>query len=372
MNMDLDQLSRTVGAIYDAALDRRLWFPALEHIRDLMGAKTAALASYDQLDSNPAWPDLAVGYTPYWTQLLAERYGRLSPYLWLVAEMGCGEAAYGSALPDYERTVRGSVYYEEWMKPQDLYDASVLIFDKSLTTIGTLVTVKAESAGNFGPDTIEKYHLLFPHVRRSVLIGRTIGELAQEKAGIAAALDGLGAGVVVLGTAGAITYANRAAQGMMTPGGPLGRANGALSLARRAQEALDQALGAMAQGDLAAAAKGVSIPLAGADGAFLLHLLPLGGARTAMIDTGGGARAIAFVRPVRSGHGDAIDTLADRHALTAREREVLRAMIDIGGVPMIAEVLGISQTTARSHVTSIFDKTGIRSQAGLIRALGGA
>ena len=46
---------------------------------------------------------------------------------------------------------------------------------------------------------------------------------------------------------------------------------------------------------------------------------------------------------------------------------MLRALLDTGSVPTAADVLGISPTTARFHVSSIFDKTGVRAQHGLIR-----
>ncbi len=36
---------------------------------------------------------------------------------------------------------------------------------------------------------------------------------------------------------------------------------------------------------------------------------------------------------------------------------------------MPADILGISPNTDRTHVTSIFDKTGVRRQADLIRLL---
>ena len=65
----------------------------------------------------------------------------------------------------------------------------------------------------------------------------------------------------------------------------------------------------------------------------------------------------------------ALRWLAKRFDLTARETLVLRTLFEVGGVPLTAEFLGISPTTARSHVTAIFDKTGVRSQPGLIRLM---
>ena len=48
---------------------------------------------------------------------------------------------------------------------------------------------------------------------------------------------------------------------------------------------------------------------------------------------------------------------------------MLQSVIEAGSVPMAADILGISSSTARTHVTSIFDKTGVRRQADLLRLL---
>lgn len=48
---------------------------------------------------------------------------------------------------------------------------------------------------------------------------------------------------------------------------------------------------------------------------------------------------------------------------------MLRAVIDTGSVPRAADLLNISSTTARSHLTGISTRPGVRTQAGLIRIL---
>ena len=44
-----------------------------------------------------------------------------------------------------------------------------------------------------------------------------------------------------------------------------------------------------------------------------------------------------------------------------------RAIVDIGGVPEVAPVLGVSEPTVKAHLRSIFDKTGARRQADLVK-----
>jgi DNA-binding NarL/FixJ family response regulator len=55
--------------------------------------------------------------------------------------------------------------------------------------------------------------------------------------------------------------------------------------------------------------------------------------------------------------------------LTAREREVVVRLMDGERVPGIAADLFLSQSTVRNHLSSIFRKVGVHSQAELIRVL---
>ncbi len=365
----LGQFSETVGAIYDAALDRSLWFPALERICAYLGSRTAVINSYDVLDRNPPW-DVVIGYDRNWLKLLQDRYQVMNPYMAQVTELACGEADYCSGRADYQAILE-TPFYREWLKPQGLSDGAVLVIDKTMTTISTLVSVRSEDEGLFTPEVYEKFSLLFPHLRRSILIGRTISQLEGEKAEIAGVLDRLTTGVLVLGASGRILRTNAAADAMLDTQTPIDRWDDRLRLPSSAvQPALDRALAAMTGGDAAAGDKGVSIPLrGGARPDFLLHVLPLDIRRRHAIHADRDAIAVAFVRAAVSGHAEAIAQLAARSGLTRREEAVLQALVDIGGVPMVAEVLGISQTTVRTHVTRIFDKTGVRRQADLIRLL---
>ena len=80
----------------------------------------------------------------------------------------------------------------------------------------------------------------------------------------------------------------------------------------------------------------------------------------------GAAAAIVLrrVSPCRHFPAAAISAL---FRLTPTELRVLTAVVEVGGVPAIAEALGISETTVRTHLQNLFGKTGTRRQVDLVK-----
>jgi DNA-binding CsgD family transcriptional regulator len=67
-----------------------------------------------------------------------------------------------------------------------------------------------------------------------------------------------------------------------------------------------------------------------------------------------------------------IEAIARQYKLTPSELRVLRAVIEIGGVPAIADALGIKPATVRSHLHHVFEKTGAKRQVDLVKLVVGA
>jgi DNA-binding CsgD family transcriptional regulator/PAS domain-containing protein len=365
----LDQLSSLIGKIYDAALEPDDWPAVLDSICKLLNAQTAALWSYDVFDRTPPW-QLDIGYDPYWKQQYTDKYLALNPYMDDIPRMSPGDVRTSSSRAEYPELFK-TEFYQGWLKPQRFIDASTLMIEKSMNTITTLTNVRNEDQGPFDSATIDVVSMLYPHLRRAVLIGRAFAEQQERSAEYAAVLDALSAGMFLLTESGEIAHANAAGEAMLAAGSPLEKTKGRLELADgSARRVLREALAAARGGDVALGGKGTSIPLRGNDGAeFIVHMLPLNAARQKSIDADRGAAFVVFVRRNDPGDASAIAAFAARFELTAQETRVLQTVVEVGGVPMAADVLGIAPATARTHVTSIFDKTGVRRQADLLRLL---
>jgi DNA-binding CsgD family transcriptional regulator len=114
------------------------------------------------------------------------------------------------------------------------------------------------------------------------------------------------------------------------------------------------------------------VPLIGKDGErYIAHALPLtSGARrrAGVVNT---AAAALFVRKATLAVPSAPQAIGSAFKLTPTELRVLMAIVEVGGVPDVAAAFGIADTTVRTHVTRLFEKTGTSRQADLVKLVAG-
>jgi DNA-binding CsgD family transcriptional regulator len=108
------------------------------------------------------------------------------------------------------------------------------------------------------------------------------------------------------------------------------------------------------------------------DGArYVAHVLPLTSGSRKQAGTAYSAIAAVFVRKAALEAPHPIETIAGVFKLTPAEMRVLMLIVEVGGVPEIAPVLGISETTVKTHLQRVFAKTGTRRQADLVKLVAG-
>jgi DNA-binding CsgD family transcriptional regulator len=82
-----------------------------------------------------------------------------------------------------------------------------------------------------------------------------------------------------------------------------------------------------------------------------------------------GAAAAVFVQRATHDASPAIELLVRRFDLTRAEVRVLTAMMEFSGVAEVASSLKLSPATVRTHLRHIFEKTGARRQADLVKLM---
>jgi DNA-binding CsgD family transcriptional regulator len=66
-----------------------------------------------------------------------------------------------------------------------------------------------------------------------------------------------------------------------------------------------------------------------------------------------------------------LETMAKRYSLTTSEMRVLEAVLKVNGVRAVAELLGLSQATVKTHLHNLFRKTGTNRQSDLVKRVVG-
>ncbi len=65
------------------------------------------------------------------------------------------------------------------------------------------------------------------------------------------------------------------------------------------------------------------------------------------------------------------EAIGSTFRLTPTELRVLLAIVEVGGIPEVATAFGVADTTIRTHVSRLFEKTGTARQADLVKLVAG-
>jgi DNA-binding CsgD family transcriptional regulator len=156
---------------------------------------------------------------------------------------------------------------------------------------------------------------------------------------------------------------------MLSEGAVLRRAGGKLAAVNpQADAALNELIINAENRDAALGGKGVAVPLSTSGGdPYVAHVLPLTSGARRKAKVAYSAVAAVFVRKATLEAPHPVDALIDAFGLTPAELRVFMMIVQVGGVPDVAPILGISETTVKSHLQHIFVKTGANRQADLVK-----
>src|SRR5262252_4126623 len=214
--------SRTVGSIYDCALDPVRWPEAIREICEASSCCAGVIGVNDlasgavrlqqQWNYGQDWLDRMILYGPEiagWLATVPERC--LRPV---------DEPMVGRWHIDWDLVER-SRYYTEWLRPRGITDVLQLTVLRRSDRVGVLALSRHESNGAITEGHVAIMRLLSPHIRRAIAISDTINMQAMAVGTFEGSLDLIAAGVVLVDAQAAIIHANRAAQAMLAAGSPI-------------------------------------------------------------------------------------------------------------------------------------------------------
>lgn len=184
---------------------------------------------------------------------------------------------------------------------------------------------------------------------------------------LAATLDGLDIGVLLLGAGGRLVHANTSGQAMLAEGDVLYDVCGRLASCDLAAHRIMQQI--FATDDAPSPGRGsCAIAMTGLHGQrYVAHVLPLPSATRRYAGMGSPPLAAVFVRKATMAPSPRSDVIAKAFNLTPTELRVLLAIVELGSIPETAAALGVAVTTVKTHVRRLFEKTGATRQADFVK-----
>ena len=364
--ISLQALSQLIGSIYDCALEPDRWDRTLSDLKDAFESQTSSVGLIDKRRGRILIYKNA-GAKPEWleqqqTHHAAEINAKLTDYFGRTSLDEPHVLSRHFARLDWETSGYLQVCQKAGVTDMMAY---ALVWEPAYFSV--FGVAKMVQQGIITDRDIALGGLLLPHLRRAVTISKVLDAHAIEQSRMAEALDVLKCGVVLTDGGGAILHANRAAERMFRHGWFIQSTRGvvAAKLPEAAKE-LRKAIKLAARDESTLGKTGLAIRLSEPDEpAIFAHVLPLtGGDLRSGLEP---AAAAAVFIGAEQDEEEAAQAMAAAFGLTPAETRLLESLLAGRTLAETAMARGVAITTAKTHLDSIFQKTGVNRQAELIR-----
>jgi DNA-binding NarL/FixJ family response regulator len=371
MVSELIELSTVIADIYDAAIEPALWDHTLQRICNFVGGYAAVLFWHDAATQNAEALHL-FNDNPHYTKLYFEKYLPMDPFFPASSFVEVG-VIHGSNEIVPQAELEQTRFYKEWIKPQGIADAIAVNLEKGVTRSSFLVVRTDAAYGLADEPMYGRMAALIPHLQRAVTIGRLFDQGKAKEQTLTKTLDRVEATVFLVAADGAITFANDPAKQMLDEAVLVCLRDGALhAVSADTDRMLGDIISSAAKGDASVGSRGVAVPLtASSEERWFAHVLPLTSGKRRQAGQANHAVAAIFIRQAAPNAPPPLEAIARRYDLLPSEVRVLSAVTTVQGVRELADFLGLSQATVKTHLHNLFRKTGTRRQGELVKLVAG-
>jgi DNA-binding CsgD family transcriptional regulator/PAS domain-containing protein len=364
--LSIAAFSKVVEGIYDCALNFENWQSVLPQIAQLIDSPKITMGITDYAVTREVRL-YQHGFDEHYMKSYFEKYAAANP-VFIAGHMRPVGDVYTLDMVVDRQEVLESRFFKDWGKPQGLDDTISVHALKSGRRNAGITAVRLDHQPRYGKKDIELYGLLAPHICRAFAISDALDLRTITSQVLEATLDALTSGVYLTGFDSRIVYMNRAAEQQIKTGGTLRIVNHRLEPVNpEARATMAHAISSTITDEAAVPVGGFTLALPAADSTGLVAtVLPLDRGQRRKVSGPFAAAAAIFVQdpvtvPILPGVA-----LARIYGLTPAELRVLLAMSPGLGVKEAADILGIGETTAKTHLQRIFSKTGTSKQAELM------
>jgi DNA-binding CsgD family transcriptional regulator/PAS domain-containing protein len=356
-------LASLIAAIYEAGMDFSLWPYALGRIASAFGVSSASMARQGRTASE-CW-GFAVGIDPIIPENYLKYYHGVDP-LWQSTSSAPAGTVQTDTMVIPRRELVRTEFFNDFLLPQGvegLLNAVVLVEDGRQS----IVTLHGDQ--QFDESHVALYKLLAPHLQRAVQINIKLASAELNHMASVETLNRLEEGVLFVDLNAKIVFANKAAEKLFADR-DLRLNKGRLHASSAAETATLHAVIAKCAATRNELQQSGFVSLGRQPGRSPLSLLvaPL------PMETSSGLvapqpMAVIFVNDPDKSNKPAAVQLRKKFGMTPAEAAFAVEILTGDGIQAAADRLSISRATARTHLSRIFDKTGTRRQAELVRVL---
>jgi DNA-binding CsgD family transcriptional regulator len=361
-------LNGLVDLTYEAALEPARWSEILGALATLCHAHVGLVGTSGLGPSTWIVPTQVFGASGALRELLDTRFSvsvASNPLLAPAMKLPPGHVVRTEELVPQQMLERSEMF-ETVMRPAGAYHG-VGINICCPGMVGGMNLHREKRAGRFTDSEVAVMKRLAPHVVRAAQLAQRLQRAESQAALACSALEHLQAPVLLVAADARIVFANASARKLLTAGRHL-----------KARNQYLEAPGVADHADLRAhiyraatarrcdyACAGANLCLASAASPISLTIAPLAAARS-IVDWPTGNLAMV-VADVSARGGDPATRLRRQFGLTAAEARIVQLIGNGVSVKESAERLRVSINTVRTHLQRVFQKTGTRRQAELVR-----
>lgn len=371
--LDNKNLLTLIELIYEAGLDPGQWPKAIEAMAQELGYSSGIIADFDLRDD---W-DLKMMIPYNWSdkslQAMNDYFFQINPFEHLLLEHTRPGIAYSSYDMVSEAEIENTEYYRDFLTPNDVHYMSGVFLFRDGTRIANLDFQRSRNAKPVGPDDVAALQKIAPHVTRAFQLNRQYWDLQENQSSFTDLIDLLPNGFILIDEDGRVAHLNGAAERIVQGQNGL-RVTGNQLRAWKPLES--EHLAALIQvavmtGRGTGTHSGGAITISRSENLLPLQVLvsPL---RTDRAKVGAPGQRICAVVMI----GDPNDKakmpevfLQQLYGLTPSEARLTAELAEGNSMQEIAARHELSKETLRSQLRSVFDKTGTRRQAELIRRI---
>ncbi|MCQ4346980.1 helix-turn-helix transcriptional regulator [Pseudomonas stutzeri] len=364
--VDLAEYDRLVAALYDAALDSRLWHIPMEQLRDLFAANyvTLILRIPDQSDAGlmiVAGDVEGEGKVTYLT------YPHTStPFI----NQPVDKVFTVDDLMS-EKDWRESSYYQHWCGPKGVFH--VMGVDIATPDSGKLRfrITRPESSPKFSARDRALCELILPHLRRALNMHNQLDRSQSMGALYSQAISRLSVATIVLDESGRVLQQNAVAQEILAGADGLKLVGGRLEASYPSDNRELQRLvrNAFARQGKESPAIAEAVSIARPSGQVSLVVVVESVPSLEWAESKGQPAVVVYIRDAVGKSLTSTTVAKQLFNLTPAETALCLELANGLSLEEAAEALNIRRNTARAHLRAIFSKTGVRRQTELVRIM---